>query len=108
MLIIPYPKWVWDKAEAVPVPNELLVKSSPLLGNSVATADPGMQIDTHHIFPMALFPNEHTQTIKVSQKRHEKLHEIFSKRLLSSLREETHKGKSSSSSEYYKDSLRED
>ena len=75
----PYPKWVWDKAEAVPVPNELFVKSSPLLGNSVATAEPGMQIDAHHIFPMALFPNEHTQTIKVSQKRHKELHEILAK-----------------------------
>lgn len=75
----PYPKWVKDKANVVPVPDELIVRNTPLIGNSVATAEPGEQIDAHHIFPMALFPNEHTQTIKVPQERHKKLHEILAK-----------------------------
>ena len=73
----PYNDLIKDSAKLTPISSDLLTWNKPLIGVSTTKCAASTQIDAHHIFPMMLFPSEHTQTILLPQPVHQDLHKLL-------------------------------
>lgn len=82
----PYPDKVKRAAELTPYKVKFLTNKPALIGDSTKHNTNNEQVDTHHILPRMLFPLQskkgfpnNTPTIKVTQSRHRRLHELLAK-----------------------------